>query len=280
MDILNFISWIKGKRQVTSVDPAKTLLPVALKDGRRDDEYLTGAISVEDFASQIATPGSIATSGSSLYSTNPSAGPGFSTDNGIFLGADAGFLANNSSYSIFLGNGTGAEATFALRCNFIGNGCGYQAANLQGSNFIGVQAGFRANIASYSNFFGWQTGWDVTSGQHSNFFGYQAGKDAISGNHCNYIGKEAGNATTGNNNNAFGENALKQANCSNVNAFGSLAGSQNGLSGMTIFSNSSLPSYANRAAALAAITIPNGAVTGNTYLYYNQATFAIEGVRL
>lgn len=59
MDILNFISWIKGKRQVTTVDPAKTLLPVGLKDPRRDDEYLAGAISVEDFVTQI---------GPSLYS--------------------------------------------------------------------------------------------------------------------------------------------------------------------------------------------------------------------
>ena len=56
MDILNFISWIKGKRVVTTVDPAKTLLPVALKDGRRDDDYLTGAITVEDFASLVGDP--------------------------------------------------------------------------------------------------------------------------------------------------------------------------------------------------------------------------------
>jgi hypothetical protein len=54
MDILNFISWIRGRRQVTSVDPAKTLIPIGLKDGRRDDEYLAGAISVEDLATQIA----------------------------------------------------------------------------------------------------------------------------------------------------------------------------------------------------------------------------------
>jgi hypothetical protein len=53
MDILNFISWIKGKRQVTTVDPARTLIPLGLKDGRRDDEYLAGAITVEDFAAQI-----------------------------------------------------------------------------------------------------------------------------------------------------------------------------------------------------------------------------------
>ena len=46
------------------------------------------------------------------------------------------------------------------------------------------------------------------------------------------------------------------------------------------FSNVSFASYANRAAATTAITVPNGARAGNTYLYYNQATFAIEGVRL
>lgn len=55
MDILNFISWIKGKRVVTSINPAKTLLPVALQDGRRDDEYLTGAITVQNFANQVAS---------------------------------------------------------------------------------------------------------------------------------------------------------------------------------------------------------------------------------
>ena len=56
MDILNFISWIRGRRQVTSVDPAKTVIPLGVKDGRRDDDYLAVAISVEDFAAQIAPP--------------------------------------------------------------------------------------------------------------------------------------------------------------------------------------------------------------------------------
>jgi hypothetical protein len=55
MDILNFISWIRGKRIVTSVDPAKTLVPVGLKDNKRDDSYLAGAITVEDLASQLTS---------------------------------------------------------------------------------------------------------------------------------------------------------------------------------------------------------------------------------
>ena len=55
MDILNFISWIKGGRIVTSVDASQTLMPVGLKDGRRDDDYLSGAITAQDFINQIAT---------------------------------------------------------------------------------------------------------------------------------------------------------------------------------------------------------------------------------
>jgi hypothetical protein len=66
----------------------------------------------------------------------------------------------------------------------------------------------------------------------------------------------------------------------NVNAFGVQAHKGGTLSGQTVFSNTSLPSYANRAAAVAAITVALGAVAGNTYFYYNQTTFAIEGVRL
>lgn len=53
MDILNFISWIKGKRIVTSVDPSQTLIPVGLKDNRKGDDYLAGAISVHDLSAQM-----------------------------------------------------------------------------------------------------------------------------------------------------------------------------------------------------------------------------------
>jgi len=56
MDILNFISWIKGGRVVTSVDPTQTLIPVGLKDNRRDDGYLAGAITVQDLAAQLVVP--------------------------------------------------------------------------------------------------------------------------------------------------------------------------------------------------------------------------------
>jgi hypothetical protein len=52
MDVLNFIYWIRAGRKVTTVDANRTLIPLGLKDGRRDDDYLAGAISVADFVSQ------------------------------------------------------------------------------------------------------------------------------------------------------------------------------------------------------------------------------------
>ena len=55
MDVLNFISWLKSKRQVTTVDASQTLIPVGLKDARRGDGYIPGTISVEDF--MALTPG-------------------------------------------------------------------------------------------------------------------------------------------------------------------------------------------------------------------------------
>jgi hypothetical protein len=49
---------------VTTVDPSKTLLPLGLKDGRRDDEYLAGAITVADFANLVGEPSVTYTQGS------------------------------------------------------------------------------------------------------------------------------------------------------------------------------------------------------------------------
>jgi hypothetical protein len=54
MDILNFISWIRGGRYITSVDSTKTLVPVAVKDDKRDDSYLACAITVQNLAASSA----------------------------------------------------------------------------------------------------------------------------------------------------------------------------------------------------------------------------------
>lgn len=87
MDILNFISWIRGGRQVTSVDPDKTLVPIGIKDSRRDDGYLAAAITVTDLANYICdggcnncTPGTVA-----LESTIPIPNLEFPCLDGIIL---------------------------------------------------------------------------------------------------------------------------------------------------------------------------------------------------
>lgn len=56
MDILNFISWIRGGRKVSTVDPTKTLIPLGVKDSKRDDSYLAATITVQDLADQIVPP--------------------------------------------------------------------------------------------------------------------------------------------------------------------------------------------------------------------------------
>jgi hypothetical protein len=55
MDILNFIYWVTSRRIVKTVDPAKSLLPIGLRDERRGDKYLTVAVTVEDFITQVGT---------------------------------------------------------------------------------------------------------------------------------------------------------------------------------------------------------------------------------
>jgi len=71
--------------------------------------------------------------------------------------------------------------------------------------------------------------------------------NAPDANSSNFLGNEAGMNSTGNNVNAFGFRAHKGGT----------------LSGQTVFSNNSMPTFANHAAAALAITTALGAVAGN-----------------
>ena len=101
MDILNFISWIKGRRIVTSVNPTKTLVPVGLKDDRRDDEYLAGAITVADLAAQFGGGGldietiTVDMNGPVLFYSNTT-----TSTNYIFAGFDTFVNAKSSIISL------------------------------------------------------------------------------------------------------------------------------------------------------------------------------------
>ena len=198
-----------------------------------------------------------------------------------FQGTSAGYGATSANNSNFIGNQAGNSATNAYQSNFFGLYAGYNATGASDSNFMGYSAGFQATNANTSNFLGSNAGYYATNSYQSNFFGYQAGYQATNARNSNFLGHSAGyNASGANNSNFLGYQAGSGSTGNNVNAFGASAGKGNTLNGQTIFSNTSLPSYADRSAATTAITVPNGASAGSTYLYYNEATFAIEGVRL
>lgn len=94
------------------------------------------------------------------------------------------------------------------------------------------------------------------------------------------VGIDAALNNTGTNVTASGYEAARDNTGNSVVALGSNSGVGNSISNSFIINNSCLPSYVDRPAALAAITVPNGGVAGNTYLYYNQSNGSIEGVRL
>jgi hypothetical protein len=234
--------------------------------------------------------------------------------NSNFFGNNAGQQAINANNSNFIGERAGKGSKQGNNSNFLGQGAGqidenvfiyydgilYDLYSYQGgnySNFIGANAGissvsnnsnfFGQNsgeltfLAHFSNFIGHYAGAGANNAEYSNFIGNAAGQNALGAYKSNFIGHYAGaGATSANNSNFIGENAGLNSSGNNVNAFGVNAGVNNLLSGMTIFSNSSLPSYLDRASATASITVINGGSTGSTYLYYNETTFTIEAVRL
>jgi hypothetical protein len=122
MDILNFISWIRGGRQVTTVDPAKTLLPVGLKDGRRDDDYLAGAITVEDFANLVGDPSVVYTDGTLeplVQATMSAIGGTITNSNGDvykkYRVQGIASLSGSASYALLIGVVTGSTDVLRVR---------------------------------------------------------------------------------------------------------------------------------------------------------------------
>jgi hypothetical protein len=134
----------------------------------------------------------INTLGTTLYSTNPTAGSGFNTTGSIILGTNAGASAINANNSIFIGNEAGNNAINSQYSNFLGLGAGYLANNSPYSNFIGYYAGAQTSTTQYSNFFGKDTGRQATNAYNSNFLGWVAGFGAINAFNSNFLGQYAG----------------------------------------------------------------------------------------
>jgi hypothetical protein len=148
---------------------------------------------------------------------------------------------------------------------------------INANNFQGTDAGYD-NTGSNINGFGDLAAYQ-NSGNNVNAFGSQTGFDNT-GYNVNAFGDNAALGNTGDDVNAFGTRAAINNIGSDVNAFGKDAGNGNQLSGQTIFSNTSMPSYATYAAAAADITTANGASAGSTYLFYNDDKKTIDAIRL
>lgn len=204
-------------------------------------------------------------------------GAGGGTFSGININAFGTNAAQNNTGSYI--NALGGNAAVANSGNNI-NALGYAAAaNNTGQvvNALGSNAA-ENNSGTYVNALGLNAAKD-NAGDNVNAFGYDAGRNNL-GTYVNAFGYLAAKGNIGSNVNALGGSAAQVNTGSDVNAFGINAGYFNNINGATIFSNASLPSYANYAAASAAITIGAGGSIDCTYLYHDQATNSIGAVRL
>lgn len=201
MDILNFISWTKGSRVVTSVNASQTLLPVGLKDPKRDDGYLAGAISVTDFLDLVPTP------------------PGLPS-----------FIEYNETDKTFWNNGSGDQientsfGALALTLNSSGvlnTAYGYAALfrNANGTNntAIGTNA-LDANISGSFNTGIGSYALQRTVGYQNTGVGARALRFNTTGQSNVGIGfGTLGNNTTGSTNTAIGDGAMRDSTVSSLN---------------------------------------------------------------
>ena len=194
-------------------------------------------------ASASIYTGPISTNGSTLYSTNPSAGNSAGTTDNIFLGYGAGdsatsaqysvglgylagFNATNVNSSVFIGSNAGSTATDANQSVFIGEGTGNGASSANNSVFLGASAGFNASIAEVSNFIGNSAGYEAVYAASSNFIGSSAGYQATYSSQSVFIGSGAGyQSPNASYSNFIGYNAgITAANAANSNFIGANAG--------------------------------------------------------
>ena len=170
---------------------------------------------------------------------------------------------------------------------------------VDGNNFQGIQAG-QDNNALNVNAFGTNTARENT-GNGVNALGENAGRENT-GSNVNLFGGDAGYGNLGTDCNFFGATAGQDNQQTNVHGFGAFAGRKNqrrhavfigsqagydiatdtgnAIGGVFVINNAILTSFANFATAQAVLTVLNGAVAGNTYLFYDAGKQTIGAIRL
>jgi hypothetical protein len=138
---------------------------------------------------------------------------------------------------------------------------------VDGNNFQGASAG--------SN----------NGGLNVNAFGTQAAEDNR-GSGCNFFGTAAGQDNQDTNVHGFGENAGRRNQSRHAVFIGAQAGydvatnTGNAIGGVFVVNNTILTSFPDFATAQATLTVLNGAVAGNTYLFYDASKGVIGAIRL
>lgn len=122
MDILNFISWIAGKKRVVTSVPDNALIPVGIRTETRDDKYTTVAIRVSDFANQVGDPSVTFVQGSlepNVQATMTPIGGTITTSGGVVLKKyrvqGIASLSGAASYALLIGVVTGSSSVLRVR---------------------------------------------------------------------------------------------------------------------------------------------------------------------
>jgi hypothetical protein len=156
---------------------------------------LTGSYDLRYTLSGSVSGGAstIQTSGSTIYSTNPAAGPNFGTDNNIILGDAAGFNSVCSQFSNFIGYNSGYNVSLSSQySNFIGYAAGYNSTNVDSVVFLGESSGEGSCNSSYSNFIGRLSGYGSVNSSNSNFIGNRVGDNTNGACYSNLFGFDTG----------------------------------------------------------------------------------------
>ena len=169
MDILNFINWLRGGRLVKTIDTAQSLIPVATRDSKRDDAWITNAITAKDLGAQLASDRLVAGTKEVVLTDNAGdATLTFSTGDAVIQttgpGADL-FIRTLGGDDIILESGDdirlqGDQGLFDDEAEggdinlFAGNGSDGNAANAGDGGDIRIEAGDAGNSNSGSQAFG------------------------------------------------------------------------------------------------------------------------------
>jgi len=282
MDVLNFISWLKSKRQVTTVDASQTLIPLGLKDARRDDGYLPAAISVDDLlALSPGLPSFIEynetnkTVWNNGINNNPS---------NTSFGENA-LTGNPGSYCTAIGN-------YALRIGIGDSNTaigGYAIGNLiNGSNNVAVGAFALAGDLNNNNntAIGYSCLPSNTTGQSNTAVGSEALLNNTTGIYNTFVGISAGTGiTVGSGNVGLGWRTLSggpNGTGQNNIGIGQLAGENVGAANFSIAigSGTQINGYSNSIilGQNAAATASNQLVIGSQFPGENIGTIATEAL--